>query len=42
MALRLITMNSLSNKKENGTERGLLKHLTKMGGGGYYEMYGLF
>jgi len=34
-------MNSLSNKKENGTERGLLKHLGKKGGGGNYEMYGL-
>jgi hypothetical protein len=33
MASRLITVNSLSNKKENGTERGLLKHLGRKGGG---------
>jgi hypothetical protein len=42
MALRLITVNSLSNKKENRTERGLLKYLARMGEEGKDEMCRLF
>ena len=42
MALKLITVNSLSNKKQNRTKRTLLKHLARMGGGVTMKCSGCF